>query len=151
MAFSEQGISIYRHTEEPEYKKQKGYLLWQKFLPGNEYDLRVIMIAKKYAYIVKRYNRKDIPLASGSDDMKLFTELDDELIKLLNFSLGFVRKNNISVAALDVLKDENGEFRLIESHCNWGMKLMRRNRQMFKITNGVWAPLTNTKQAYRFF
>ena len=41
LAFSEQGLPVYKGH-------QRGYLLWQEFLPNNPHDWRVICIAKKY-------------------------------------------------------------------------------------------------------
>jgi glutathione synthase/RimK-type ligase-like ATP-grasp enzyme len=48
------------------YKKvQRKYLLWQKFVPNNDHDIRVILVGDK-ALALKRHNRPDKPMASGS-------------------------------------------------------------------------------------
>lgn len=43
----------------------KGYLLWQKFCPGNAHDYRCLVIGAERLWM-KRYNRDNSPFASGS-------------------------------------------------------------------------------------
>jgi len=137
MAFSEQGIPMFTYEKVSKKHKQAGYLLWQKFLPNNEFDFRVHVIAKKYAACAKRYNRKDRPFASGSNDMEVCEQVDNEVAGALNFALDFVKKNDLFFAVLDVLKNEKGEFRIIESHCMCGIKFKKK---MFEKCNGGWQP-----------
>ena len=47
------------------YQKQKNYVLFQKFLPGNEYDTRVTIIGDR-AFAFRRFNRPDDFRSSGS-------------------------------------------------------------------------------------
>jgi glutathione synthase/RimK-type ligase-like ATP-grasp enzyme len=47
------------------YEKQKNYILFQKFLPGNEYDTRVTVIGER-AFAFRRFNRPGDFRSSGS-------------------------------------------------------------------------------------
>lgn len=49
----------------PRSDLQKGYLLVQEFLPGNEFDVRAVVIGKR-AFAFRRFNRPDDFRASGS-------------------------------------------------------------------------------------
>jgi len=132
MAFSEQGIPMYKDL------KQKGYVLWQKFLPNNDYDRRVVIIANKYAYGGKRYNRENVPLASGSDKTEPERVLSDEFKELFDFSLKFSKANDLSLAAIDILKDKNGKYKVIESQCSWGTTETGGDTPIFEYHDGKW-------------
>jgi len=45
--------------------REKGYVYFQKFIPGNSYDIRVVVVADK-AFAIKRFTRKGDFRASGS-------------------------------------------------------------------------------------
>jgi len=112
-AFHRKGIPIhYGH-------KQKGYLIWQEFIP-HFYDWRVIFLTKRYAYVVKRYNREEVPFSSGSGKRERIDDLTEEIQRLLDFSAKFFDEYRFSIAALDVASSENGRFFVLESSCFWG-------------------------------
>lgn len=54
---------------------QKGYLIWQRFVPGNAGDVRVC-VTGDYLFGLTRDNRPDAPFASGSGSNAPITELD---------------------------------------------------------------------------
>jgi glutathione synthase/RimK-type ligase-like ATP-grasp enzyme len=63
------------------YTPHKNYALFQKYLPGNEYDTRVTVIGKR-AYAFRRFNRKDDFRSSGSGLIDSdFTKIDLNHVK----------------------------------------------------------------------
>jgi len=132
LALSGEGIPMYGGG------RQKGYLLWQEFLPGNRYDLRVVMLAGKYAYLVRRFVRDNIPLASGSGKVEPVKLLDHEAVEGLNFALEVARSKGLTMAALDLLRDREGNLKIIETHCAWGMRAKTLGSVVFKQENGEW-------------
>lgn len=56
---------------------QKGYLYWQRLVPGNDGDIRVIVIGDE-AFGVRRGNRDDVPFASGSGRVTIIDRIDNE-------------------------------------------------------------------------
>ena len=53
---------------------QKDYVIWQRFIPGNSGDVRVV-VAGSRMYGLFRRNRPDVPFASGSGDTNPITNL----------------------------------------------------------------------------
>jgi glutathione synthase/RimK-type ligase-like ATP-grasp enzyme len=54
---------------------QRGYLIWQRFVPGNKGDVRVC-VTGDYLFGLTRDNRPDAPFASGSGSNQPITKLD---------------------------------------------------------------------------
>lgn len=54
---------------------QRGYLIWQRFVPGNKGDVRVC-VTGDYLFGLTRDNRPDMPFASGSGSNQPITKLD---------------------------------------------------------------------------
>jgi glutathione synthase/RimK-type ligase-like ATP-grasp enzyme len=57
-------------------RKQKGYLIWQDFIPENDCDYRVIITSDRL-FGLKRYVREDRPMASGSGNNEPILTLDE--------------------------------------------------------------------------
>jgi len=112
-AFSGQGILMHYG------QRQKGYLLWQKFVRGNVNDWRVGIIAKKYAFVSKRYNRPDVPFASGSGKIENVDSLNNESRNILDYSLQFAREFNLTFAALDIVLEGKLAPRILEVSSGW--------------------------------
>jgi len=125
-------------------KRQKGYVFWQEFLPDNPYDWRVTVIAKKYAYAIRRQNRKDIPLASGSGFLEYHADLNAELEKLLSYAVKFARENNCLLCAVDVLRDRKGRMVICEAECTWGRGGVDYKGRIFEFKDGKWIPTVYT-------
>jgi len=123
---------------------QKGYLLWQEFVKGDGFDWRIGIVAKKYAYIVKRFNRGNIPLASGSGFLEPVTELNDDSKSLLDYVLAFAGKNDLTLAGVDVIDGAGGRRYVLESHCSWGIGLKSQKSRIFERVNGGWIPTKHT-------
>lgn len=62
--------------------RQKGYVLFQEFIAGNTFDIRVVVIADK-AFAIKRLVRKDDFRASGSGHILYAKEeIDERCVKI---------------------------------------------------------------------
>lgn len=85
-------------------RNQRGYLLWQRFVPDNGYDYRACIVGDKIM-LLKRYNREDVPFASGSGLVEQITELDAESWMVLVFARNFFNKFSMEWAGIDVVID----------------------------------------------
>ena len=116
--FSEQGMP--RLDRNNQGLVQKDYLLWQDFLPHNPNDWRVIILGQKYGMIAKRYNRKDVPFASGSGEWVPVSDLESEMAinedveTILNTAFYFAVQNNLLFAGVDIIKDPKGKNVILE-------------------------------------
>ena len=135
--FSTKGRS--RHDKHQAGLTQQGYVLWQKFMPDNPNDWRVIMLGGKYAMVVHRQNRPDLPFASGSGLRTPENELTPQIQAMLNWARDFVINMKICVLAADVILDEEGDFVLVETSTTWPT-IMHDANVVFEYRNGVWGP-----------
>lgn len=100
---------------------QHGYVMWQEYLAGNEGDIRIIAIGSK-RMILKRKNRQDRPMASGSGDVQPITKMDDELRSALQFANLFFGSERQSWCGIDLVRDPvTKEWRLLETTVGWTM------------------------------
>ena len=118
--FSEFGLP--RHDNRNLGLVQKDYVLWQDFLPGNDNDWRIVLINQKFAWILKRYNRKDLPFASGSGNVKPIKEMNSEIIEILNYSLSFAERFRLNFTGIDLIRDAKGGLKVLETTTGWGKK-----------------------------
>jgi len=136
--FSEKGLA--RHDNRKIGLVQQGYVLWQEFLPNNNNDWRVIMMNKEFAWVLKRYNRPNVPFASGSGNVEMITEFDQMIEGILNFTLDFVDEFDYNFTGVDIVTDKDGEYKLLETTTGWaspgytGCKVFIRNQI------GQWIP-----------
>jgi len=124
MVFSD-GITLWINN------KQKGYILWQEYLPQvDRNDWRIILIAKKYAIINERFvKNENHPFASGSGRRKMIANLNEKMVSLLNHTYMFANKFNLSLACVDIIYDSVGTPLILEDSPAWGM---------YAYTNCVW-------------
>ena len=66
--------------------RERGYAYFQEFIPGNDHDIRVVVIGKR-AFAIKRLVRSGDFRASGSGDILYDKNLFDENTIALSFSL----------------------------------------------------------------
>src|SRR5690554_1281510 len=85
-------------------RNQRKYLLWQRFVPDNGYDYRACIVGDKIM-LLKRYNREDVPFASGSGLVEPINELDAESWLVLVFARNFFNKFGMEWAGIDVVID----------------------------------------------
>lgn len=55
---------------------QRGYLIWQEFIEGNQHDIRVVLCGENL-FGLKRFNREKVPFASGSGKRETIRKLND--------------------------------------------------------------------------
>lgn len=55
---------------------QRGYLYWQRFILGNDGDIRVIVMGDEM-FGIRRGNRDDLPFASGSGKIEIIRSIED--------------------------------------------------------------------------
>lgn len=103
------------------YSVQKGYLLWQRFLPGNLYDYRAIAVGRQ-RLLLRRHNRDDRPFASGSGRCEPITELDNETAEVLDAANQFFEAAKTSWCGIDLVRDPaSGLWKVLETTLGWKM------------------------------
>jgi hypothetical protein len=86
------------------WMKHKDYVLFQEFLPDNDYDTRVTTIGSR-AFAFRRFNRKNDFRASGSGRISYdLKEIDLEMIKI---ALYISKSFNFQSMAYDFLYDKS--------------------------------------------
>ena len=100
------GILRFGHTTDFDriIGKERGYIYFQEFIDGNEYDIRIIVIDGK-ACAVKRLNRKDDFRASGSGILLYEKEHFDE--RLIRKALELSDRLGSKSLALDCIYKED--------------------------------------------
>jgi glutathione synthase/RimK-type ligase-like ATP-grasp enzyme len=102
--------------------RQKGYLLWQRFLKGNDYDYRAC-INGRLCMLLRRYNRDDKPFASGSGKTEPITELTTETRVVLNTAFNFFRQHGMKWCGIDLVRDPStGEWKVLETTLGWSLR-----------------------------
>jgi len=84
--------------------RQMGYIYFQDFIPNNDHDIRVIVIADR-AFAIKRMVRKNDFRASGGGDIFYEKELFDENVIKLAFEIN--KKLKTQCLALDFIFDND--------------------------------------------
>lgn len=120
LAFSGEGIP--RHYGQ----SQRGYLLWQRFCSGNDYDFRVIAIGQE-RLILRRGNRDDRPMASGSNKEMPIKWPDREADEVLAFADLFFATECFLWCGVDIVKGEQG-WTLLEMTTGWPLNNMAAHR-----------------------
>ena len=111
--FSREGI---RSTYD---RRQQGYLYWQRFIPDNDGDIRIIVMGK-YLMGLWRKNRKDKPFASGSGNNGPIMDFSDHFNTLAaQICLEFAEKVKTQWMAFDVVFDETGKPHILELSSSW--------------------------------
>jgi glutathione synthase/RimK-type ligase-like ATP-grasp enzyme len=95
--------------------REKGYVYFQEYLLGNEFDLRVIVIGE-HAYGMKRMVRKGDFKASGSGEF-VYDPLDPSVLKIA-FSLASRLK--LQAIAFDFVYDKDKKPVVIEMSYGFG-------------------------------
>jgi len=98
------------------YPKEKGYVLFQEYIPNEGFDYR-IEIYGKYCIALIRLARKNDFRASGGHE----NHYDKEYIQkdVIEFAFNVYNKLKVQSCALDIIRDKNtGRLYLIEiSYC----------------------------------
>ncbi|MGH0053842.1 MAG: ATP-grasp domain-containing protein [Sphaerochaetaceae bacterium] len=96
---------------------ERGYVYFQEYLPGNEYDIRVIVIGDR-AYGMKRLVRKGDFRASGSGDF-VYDSIDPMVLKE---AFAIANRLKLQSAAFDFVYDTNKHPVVIEMSYGYGTK-----------------------------
>lgn len=99
-------------------ERQRGYLIWQEFLPGNDGDYRVI-VTGRYRMILRRHNATDKPFASGSGSFSAVTKLTPETKAVLDKADAFFRSEGLTWCGIDMVRDPTGDWKLLETSPAW--------------------------------
>lgn len=91
--------------------REKGYVYFQEFIPNNNFDIRVIVVANK-AFAIKRYTRKDDFRASGSGNIVYDRNQIDERCVQIAFDVN--SKIKCQSVAYDFVFDEYNDPLIIE-------------------------------------
>ena len=103
------------------YQVQKDYIYFQKFLPGNDNDVRITVIGDR-AFGFIRYNRDGDFRASGSG--KIDVDPANIPIEAVKVAHEVSRKNGFQSMAYDFLRDEKGEYLINEisyGYADWAV------------------------------
>jgi len=92
--------------EYPQWQIQKDTILFQRFLPGNEFDTRITVIGNR-AFGFRRFVRENDFRASGSGKIDMdTTKIDRRCVKI---AFDVSEKLNFSTMAYDFIYDTNKE------------------------------------------
>lgn len=117
-------------VQKPEQKsriKDKGYIYFQNFIPGNSYDIRLIVIGNR-CFGIKRHCRKNDFRASGSGIVEFDPQLID--LEIVNMAFEIARKLSTQSLALDFIKENNTPVITEISYCF--------TREVFEMCPGYW-------------
>jgi hypothetical protein len=87
-----------------QWRKEKNYVLFQKFLPGNEFDTRITVIGSR-AFAFRRFNRENDFRSSGSGKIDYSMEAIDKSFVKLAFEIS--NKMGFQSMAYDFLWDDS--------------------------------------------
>lgn len=87
-----------------QWQREKNYVLFQKFLPANEYDTRITIIGNR-AFAFRRFNRKNDFRSSGSGEINYEMDKIDPVFIRLAFEIS--SNLEFQSMAYDFLWDEN--------------------------------------------
>jgi glutathione synthase/RimK-type ligase-like ATP-grasp enzyme len=116
-----ESLAVFRRGLRTDRELQEGYLLWQKFLPGNEYSYRVVRISDWY-FMLRVYNRDGVALASGSGKFEPVIPDTAEDIIVLNTAVKFFEWAKTKWCGVDMLYDRDAnEWKIIETTLAWNL------------------------------
>lgn len=104
------GRLVIKKENELQRVREKGYVYFQKFLPGNDSDIRLVVIGPR-CFGMRRYCRKDDFRASGSGISTYNKELID--LKAVEIAFEISKKLEMQSVAFDFIKEEN-QYQLVE-------------------------------------
>lgn len=119
LAFSSFGIKCHYNLI------QRGYLLWQDFIPDNLFDVRIVAIGNQ-RMMMARENRSDRPMASGSGRMRVIKTLDEkadkDILNALTKAELFFTKEQFKWCGIDMVHDKAKDaWFIIEVTVGWTM------------------------------
>lgn len=108
--------------------KQHGYAILQEFCQGNPYDYRVCRNGD-YLTLLRRFNHSQArPFASGSGRNEPVNELTPETEAVLDAAWEFFTATGERWCGIDMVRDAQGHWRVLETTLAWSMKAYERCR-----------------------
>jgi glutathione synthase/RimK-type ligase-like ATP-grasp enzyme len=93
------------------WQRHKNYVLFQEYLPGNEFDTRVTTVGDR-VHAFRRFVRKKDFRASGGEEWDINPDKIDK--RMLRIALDFSKKMNFQSMAYDFIYDEHNNPRIVE-------------------------------------
>ena len=125
--FSLGGMPVYQGNT------QKGYVLWQDYVPNLNHNWRVFIMAKKHAVVTKRWNS---PRSNKVDDNGEIKQIDYLKPELLNYVRKFVDTFDFNWCAVDVVETKDG-FKVLETSVGFPFWWFEKGGVIFKY-HGYW-------------
>lgn len=91
--------------------RERGYFYTQNFIPGNSFDIRVIVIARK-AIAIRRINRPKDFRASGSGNISY--DRSEIPLEAVSIAMQVSLEQGYNCMAYDFVSNEKGEFLIVE-------------------------------------
>ena len=100
---------------------QRGYLLWQDFIPDNTGDIRIVAIGNR-RIMLKRDNRGEKAVSNGNGKITPIASLTEEYLAALEFAHDFFVQEDIKWGCVDVVYDRAKERHFaLETTVGWTM------------------------------
>lgn len=99
------------------YTRQKNYVYFQKFMPGNEFDTRIAILGKR-AWAFKRFNRPNDFRASGSNNYD--TRRDQIDMRMVKMAFEISSKLKFQSMAYDFVYDQDKNPVIVEISYTYG-------------------------------
>jgi glutathione synthase/RimK-type ligase-like ATP-grasp enzyme len=103
-------------------RRQKGYLIWQRFVPGNSGDWRVIRIGQFFMALRRRIRSEKEPFASGSGHSTPVTSLSNDVVEVLDAAWRFFKtfESFTRWCGIDLVRDlGTGRYLVLETTTGW--------------------------------
>ena len=117
-------------------KRQKGYLLFQEFQKNNPGDYRLVVYGNEVMGHF-RPNRKETPLASGSD-IYVYKDMPHDLLTIVH---NLSQKLNSEVMSFDAIRGNNGGWVIAEIsviYGNYGYEHYEKSKVYSVDQEGIW-------------
>lgn len=123
-------------------QRQTGYVYWQEPIPVVN-DWRVLVLGYDVGMIVKRWNRKDRPMASGSGNIEMVTKWGSIETDLMEYARSVAIGAKLTFTGLDIVASDQG-WKTLECTLAWPEQNYVSNRFFRRQADGTWAPMSYT-------
>ena len=101
---------------------QRGYVLWQRFIPGNKGDIR-ICINGDYAIMLERDNAHGVPFASGSGRNRPINNPNTRQLEALDTADRYFKLRQFKWCGIDMVYEEaENKWWVLETTLGWSLK-----------------------------
>jgi hypothetical protein len=119
---------------------QKGYVIWQRYLPKNEYIYRVVAVGR-WRWIFRESNRPGTRLASGSGDYQPSDFPAGDALYAFRAADNFFMQHGMKWCGVDMALDHHtGQWQVLETTIAWGLKHPNSSRGCKVIDRQTLAP-----------